>query len=51
MMDSQENALNQGTIEEPQVEAAQTESPVVDNTQAAAPAEEDITKKVYATKQ
>ena len=50
-MDSQENALNQGTINEPQVEAAQTESPAVDNTQAATPAENDITKKVYATKQ
>ena len=44
MMDSQENALNQGTIEEPQVEATAAETPAVENAQAEAP-------KVYANKQ
>ena len=43
-MDSQENALNQGTIEEPQVEATAAETPAVENAQAEAP-------KVYANKQ
>lgn len=55
-MDSQEKALNQGTIEEPQVEAVKAEVPEVNNI----PAEESVQteevaaeepKKVYATKQ
>lgn len=34
-MDSQENTLNQGTIEEPQVEATVAETPAVENTSEA----------------
>ena len=44
MMDSQENTLNQGTIEEPQVEATVAETPAVENTSEAE-------TKTYATKQ
>ena len=43
-MDSQENTLNQGTIEEPQVEATVAETPAVENTSEAE-------TKTYATKQ
>ena len=43
-MDSQENTLNQGTIEEPQVEATVAETPAVENTSKAE-------TKTYATKQ
>ena len=43
-MDSQENALNQGTIEEPQVEATVAKAPTVENAPEEAP-------KTYATKQ